>query len=127
MEDAVAPAVAIHLAAALSALAVGASVLLRRKGTAAHRAWGRLWVTLILATALTSLWIPAFLRFSWIHVLTGVALAGTAWALWAIRRGNVAAHRRAMVGTYLGLVGAFIGALAPGRIVGSIAARMVGL
>lgn len=119
--------VTIHLTAALLALAAGAVVLLRRKGTRPHKAWGRAWVVLILLTAITSLWIPAFLHFSWIHILTGVVLVNVAWALWAIRRGNVAAHRGAMIGTYLGLVGAFVGALLPGRIVGGFAWRLLGV
>ena len=34
----------------------------------------------------------------------------------AIRRGNVRAHKAFMVGTFLGLAGAGLGALAPGRL-----------
>jgi uncharacterized membrane protein len=120
-----APVVAVHLAAALLALVVGAVVVARRKGTRPHKAWGRLWVALILTTAITSLWIPAFLHFSWIHILTAITLVSVASALWAIRHGNIAGHRGAMIGTYLGLVGAFIGALAPGRIVGSFVWRLL--
>ena len=38
-----------------------------------------------------------------------------ALAVWFIRRGNVRAHKGFMIGTFLGLVGAGLGALAPGR------------
>ena len=37
-------------------------------------------------------------------------------AVRAIRRGNVRAHKAFMVGTFLGLAGAGLGALAPGRL-----------
>jgi uncharacterized membrane protein len=121
-----ATSVVIHLAAALLALAAGTAVIVARKGTPAHKALGRAWVALMLAAALSSLWVPAFLQFSWIHLLTALTLFGLARAVWAIRHGDVRAHRRAMVATYLGLVGAFIGALAPGRLVGGALARSIG-
>jgi uncharacterized membrane protein len=35
--------------------------------------------------------------------------------VWFIRRGNVRAHKGFMVGTFIGLAGAGLGALAPGR------------
>lgn len=108
----------VHLAAALLALVVGAIVLLRTKGDGPHRLLGRLWVALMLVVSLTSFGITGAGRFSWIHGLTVVSLLTLAGAIWSIRRGNRRGHQRFMLGAYLGLVGAFAGALAPGRILG---------
>ncbi len=112
------PQVAIHLIAALAALVLGVAMLARRKGTASHRLLGRIWVALMLVTAISSLWIPRFLAFSWIHLLTAASLASVAGAVLAIRNGRPNRHRYAMIGAYAGLCGAAIGALLPGRIVG---------
>ena len=81
-------------------------------------ALGRLWAALMLVAALSSFWILELrdgAGLSVIHVLSAWTIVSLAAALWFIRRGNVRAHKRFMIGTYLGLVGAGLGALAPGR------------
>jgi uncharacterized membrane protein len=103
--------IALHLSAALASLALGAVVLARRKGTPSHRRLGRLWVALMLVVALSSFWIGRSL----IHLLSAWTLVSLALAVYFIRRGNVRAHKAFMVGTFLGLAGAGLGALAPGR------------
>jgi uncharacterized membrane protein len=110
--------VAIHLAAAILSLIVGALVLARTKGTRSHKMFGRLWVGLMLAVALSSFWILEIrdgAGFSVIHLLSAWTLASLALAVYFIRRGNVRAHQGFMIGTFLGLAGAGLGALAPGR------------
>jgi uncharacterized membrane protein len=107
--------IALHLSTALAALLVGAVVLSMRKGTALHRGLGRAWGALMLLTALSSFWITRDGQWSWIHLLSAWTLVSLASAIYAIRRGNLRAHRGFMVGTYLGLLGAGAGALAPGR------------
>jgi uncharacterized membrane protein len=109
----------LHLAAALLALLIGAAMLLRTKGTASHKVLGRTWVALMLVVAISSFWIRRD-GFSWIHVLSIWTLISLAAAIWFIRRGNVRAHQGFMVGTFLGLVGAGIGALAPGRLLSTL-------
>ncbi|GAB4185046.1 MAG: hypothetical protein OHK0024_25240 [Thalassobaculales bacterium] len=121
------PVVLLHLGAGLLALLLGAVLLARPKGTAPHRAMGRAWVGLMLVVIVSSLWIPAFGQFSWIHLLTGLAAFGLASALLAIRQGRLHAHRAAMISTYLGLAGAFAGALAPGRLTGKLLGSLLGL
>jgi uncharacterized membrane protein len=69
----------------------------------------------MLLTALSSFWITRDGQWSWIHLLSAWTLVSLASAIYAIRRGNLRAHRGFMVGTYLGLLGAGAGALAPGR------------
>ncbi len=121
------PAIAIHVVAALLALALGAYVIAGRKGTPAHRMAGRLWVAAMVAAAFGSFFIEAqrfpvhtpLGTFGPIHLLS----AFTLWNLWraiaAIRRGAVTMHRRAMGGAFAGLVIAGMFTLVPGRTLGA--------
>ena len=104
--------VALHLSTAVVALVLGAVVLASSKGTRRHKLLGRVWVGLMVLVAASSFWIG----FSWIHLLSAWTLISLACAIWFIRRGNVRAHRGFMIGTFLGLAGAGLGALAPGRM-----------
>lgn len=93
-------------------------MLWRPKGTAAHKVLGRVWVFAMAAVAISSFWIfeiRAGAGPSFIHLLSVWTLISLALAVWFIRRGNVRAHKGFMVGTFLGLAGAGLGALAPGR------------
>ncbi len=114
------PVIATHAAAAALALAVGATVLARRKGTASHRVLGWTWIGLMVLVAVASFWIGDG-GWSWIHglsVFTLVMLAsGVAWA----RRGLRARHGRTMVGLYIGalaITGLFT--LLPSRLIGRV-------
>jgi uncharacterized membrane protein len=84
-------------------------------------------VALMGVVAVSSLWIPSFLEIGWIHVFTLVVAVGVPQAVLAIRRGNVVAHRRSMIGTLAGLAGAALVALLPGRFLGSALARLLGM
>ena len=111
----------VHLSAALLALALGSYQLSRPKGTRPHRMLGWTWVGLMLGVALSSLWIPSFLRFSWIHLFTLLTLVSLPLALWKIRHGNVSGHAATMKGLYVGgLIIAGIFAFAPGRLLGNL-------
>lgn len=112
-------AVQIHAAAAIAALILGALVLFRRKGTALHKAMGRVWVGLMLVAAGSSIFINEMRLigpFSPVHIFSVMTFIGVAQGIWEIRRGNVQAHRAAMQSLYffaLILAGAFT--LLPGR------------
>jgi uncharacterized membrane protein len=112
------PLITVHAVLAAAALAMGTAVLLRRKGTASHKLLGRTWVALMVAVALSSFWIFEIRHGtgpSFIHLLSVWTLISLALAVWFIRRGKVRAHRFFMIGTLIGLAGAGLGALAPGR------------
>lgn len=114
------PVVYVHLAAAVAAMLIGAFQLARPKGTPSHRAIGWLWASLMFAVALSSLWIPRFLHFSWIHLFTLLVLVALPLALWNAHRGNVESHRKGMRGLYTGgLIVAGIFTLVPGRLLGN--------
>jgi uncharacterized membrane protein len=125
------PFVLAHLAAALLALGLGAWNLLAAKGTARHRWVGRAWVGLMLVVALSSFGItglsagvlgPGWLGwFSPIHLLSVFVLVAVPRALWAARRGDLAAHRSGMRQAYfLGLLLAGAFTLLPGRLLGRL-------
>ncbi len=109
---------AIHLAAVAPAVAIGAAQLLMPKGTRLHKAMGWTWVLAMVTVAVSSFWIMESRNgagWSLIHLLSAWTLISLGLAIWYIRRGNVRAHKGFMVGTLLGLAGAGLGALAPGR------------
>lgn len=112
-------ALVIHLLAVVPALPLGAWVLFARKGRARHRLLGRIWLVLMLAGALSALWIRHLDngRLSWIHLLVPVVLV-TAWrAIAKARRGDIAAHKRVLVSMFVGaLIVPGLMAFIPGRL-----------
>jgi uncharacterized membrane protein len=114
---------AIHLAAVVPAVAIGVVQVAARKGTRPHKVLGWIWVLSMLVAALSSFWIMELRKgagWSWIHLLSVLTLGTLSCAIYFIRRGNVRAHKRFMLGTLLGLAGAGIGAVMPGRFLGQL-------
>ncbi|MDB5930699.1 MAG: hypothetical protein JWR60_2406 [Polaromonas sp.] len=124
------PLIAIHLSAAASATLIGPVALWARRARLQrprlHRAFGYAWVTLMLITAVSALFIrdfrlPNIGGYTPIHLLVPVTLAGLSGAFWALAQGNVRLHRHCMLGTYIGanvVAGAFT--LLPGRHLGNL-------
>ncbi|MBP8139692.1 MAG: DUF2306 domain-containing protein [Burkholderiales bacterium] len=111
----------VHFIAALAAMAIGAVQLVRPKGTAGHRVIGWTWAALMMVVALSSLWIPAFLAFTWIHLFTLFVMVTLPLALYRAHRGEIAGHAKGMRGIYIGgliVAGAF--AFMPGRVLGNL-------
>jgi len=114
------PAIQIHVATAALALVLGGFLLAAAKGTSIHRLLGRIWIALILATALSSFFIHSlrgYFGFSPIHLLSVLTLIGSFQAVFAARAGRVADHRRYAGNLYcfaLLTAGAFT--LLPGRL-----------
>lgn len=75
---------------------------------------------------MSSLWIPSFLKFSWIHLFVIVVAVCIPRGIVEIRRGRVQSHRRWMVGTFFGLIGAGLGTLAPDRMIGDALRKALG-
>ena len=122
------PAIAIHVAAAVAALAVGPVALWARRGATQrprlHRAAGYAWVTLMVAAAVSALFItggggPRWGSFGLIHLLIPVTLGGLALSFVRLARRDITGHRTLMQRTYIGaclVAGAFT--LLPGRLLG---------
>ena len=114
---------AIHLAAVVPAVVIGVVQLASKKGTRSHKALGWIWVLSMVVVAVSSFWIMELRKgagFSVIHLLSAWVLISLFCAIWFIRRGNVRAHKGFMVGVMLGVAGAGIGALMPGRFLAQL-------
>jgi uncharacterized membrane protein len=113
--------IAAHAAGATLALLLGAHVVLRRtKGDLLHRRVGRVWVVAMYGTAGSSFGIKELRpgHYSWIHGLSAWTVFTLTMAIWAAATHRVEMHRGFVVGTYAGLVGAGIAAVAfPTRLV----------
>ena len=109
--------IAFHLAAALTAFALGAANLALAKGTLRHRVMGWAWLAAMLCVTVPSFWIRQLNdgEPSWVHGLTVWTLVCMAVAILAIRRGRVRLHAGFMIGTMAGVAVAGFFAALPGR------------
>jgi uncharacterized membrane protein len=130
------PVIAVHLTAALTAVVIGPVALWARRGHAQpqlsrqhprlHRAAGYAWVTLMLLTALSALFIrdfqlPNIAGYTLIHLFVPYTLGGLYLAFSKLLHGNIQGHRKTMIGLYLGAcVGAGAFTLLPGRYLGQL-------
>lgn len=130
------PVIAIHMSAALAALTLGPVALWARRGNPArqaasqhprlHRAAGYAWVTLMLATAISALFIrdfrlPNVAGYTPIHLFVPITFGILFLAFRRLLQGNVNGHRKSMVRLYLAVcVGAGAVALLPSRYLGQL-------
>ena len=131
------PIIAIHLTAAVAATTLGPIALWARRSGAArprlHRAAGYAWVTFMLVTALSAVFIhgdkgPRLAGFGLIHLLIPVTLAMLFLSFRHLLRGNITGHRKTMQRLYLGacvVAGAFT--LLPDRLLGHYLWSSLGL
>ena len=99
------PIVAIHLASALSATVIGPFALWAHKGRAQHprlhRAFGYAWITLMIVTAVSAMFIrgyglPNINGFTPIHLLIPALFTALFGAFRYLARKDIAGHRRVM-------------------------------
>jgi len=112
-------AIRLHVAGAMLALLIGTILLSGRKGSALHKCLGWVWVTAMASVATSSFFIHVLHtgHLSLLHLLSGYVLLALPFAIFAIRRGNVRAHRRTMTGMFIGgLLVAGLFTFAPGRL-----------
>jgi uncharacterized membrane protein len=128
------PVIAVHLTAALSALVMGPVALWARRGHASgqpprtrlHRAAGYAWVTLMLMTALSALFIrdvrlPNLWGYTPIHLLIPVILVTLYRSFRDLATGKTEGHRQRMQWLYFSacvVSGAFT--LLPQRYLGQL-------
>lgn len=118
-------AIQVHLVSVLIAAALGLWMFVQPKGTPVHRATGRVWMVSMVVAALSSFLItsktPVIGPFGIIHGLSVIVLVLVALAIFSARAGRIRAHRRFIIGLYLGaIVGAGSGALMPGRLISRV-------
>jgi uncharacterized membrane protein len=112
-------AVQVHLVTVLAAFVIGSWMMLRPKGTPPHKALGRLYVALMLVSAVSTFWIRGLDHgsLSFLHLLSIFVLVALPTALLLARAGRVRAHRFTMIGIYLGGIWiAGLLTLLPGRL-----------
>lgn len=131
------PVIAVHLTAAVLATVTGPVALWARRGRAQHaklhRAFGYAWVTLMLVTALSAVFIrdfhlPNIAGFTPIHLLVPTTLLALFGAFWKLAHGNIAGHRKVMQALYFSaciVAGGFT--LLPQRYLGQVVWGGLGL
>lgn len=131
------PIIAIHLAAALAATAIGPIALWARQGSTQrpylHRAAGYAWVTLMVATAVSAFFIsggngPRWGSFGLIHLLIPFTLGTLVVSFALLARRNIVGHRQTMQSLYVGacvVAGGFT--LLPNRFLGHSVWTALGL
>ncbi len=120
-------AIQLHVFTVVPAFFLGAWLLVvSRKGSDAHRLAGKIYLTLMFATAVVAFFIPSFmsvslgagpLRLGLIHLFIPLTIFSVWRTRKALREGNIKAHRASMMGLYFGgLVIAGLLTFIPGRI-----------
>jgi uncharacterized membrane protein len=124
------PLIAVHATSAMLALVTGPVAIWARKGAARrprlHRAFGYAWVTLMIVTAVSAIFIrggniPNIGGFSPIHLLSPLVLFSLYGSFRYLAQGNIDRHRKTMVRLYVGsciVAGGFT--LLPGRLIGDL-------
>ena len=99
------PVIAVHMTAAIAAVAIGPLALWARRSVQPrprlHRAFGYAWVTLMLITATSAIFIrdfslPNIGGYTPIHLLVPVTFLALFGAFWKLARHDIAGHRFTM-------------------------------
>jgi uncharacterized membrane protein len=124
------PFIAVHVTAAIAATVIGPFALWARLGREKHprlhRAFGYAWVTLMVLTAISAIFIsdpviPNLRGFGPIHLLIPVVLGLLFVAFRYLAKGNIAGHRKTMQNLYIVaclVAGSFT--LLPDRLLGQL-------
>lgn len=100
----------LHLATVVPCFFIGTLLLIIKKGTSTHRNLGRIYMILMLFTASITLLMPAevgptlFNHFGFIHGFSFLTIYTVPTAYWAIKNGNIKAHKRKMILLYFGAI-----------------------
>jgi uncharacterized membrane protein len=121
-------AIKLHVATVVPAFLLGTwLIFISRKGARYHRAIGYVYLTLMTITSIAALFVHTlvpngpFFGFSPTHLFVPLTLLGVVGALYYARRHNIKAHRKSMLGVYIGgilIAGSFT--LLPGRIMHTV-------
>ncbi len=128
--SALTPLIAVHMTAAITATVIGPFAMWARLGMTKrpklHRAFGYAWVTMMIVTAVTAIFIHSGLGFnlygfSPIHLLIPLTFFSLFGAFRFLAQGNIAGHRKSMISLYIGacLIAGFF-TFVPGRYLGDL-------
>ena len=112
----------VHVVAVIPCIPLGGYLLLAPKGTARHKMLGKVWLVLMLVTATSAIFIQTTGGFSWLHAFVPITFHAAWKVIATARRGDIAAHKRHLVTTYLtALTLPGIAAMAiPGRLLNTM-------
>ncbi len=112
-------AVALHVITVIPAVPLGAYLLLTRKGTDLHKLLGKIWVGLMVTTALAITFSRGGTDFSWIHIFVPYTIIGSWKVISTARQRDLVGHRKHLVGMYLGALAIpGVWAFSPERLMG---------
>lgn len=124
------PIIAVHMTAAILAVVTGPVALWARKGASLrpklHRAFGYAWVTLMIVTAVSAIFIrdfqlPNLNGYTPIHLLIPITLSSLVGAFVALARSNIKKHKQLMQNLYISAcVVAGLFTLLPRRYLGDL-------
>lgn len=106
-----------HAANAMVGLLLGPIALYRRRRDRAHKIIGYIWMLAMCNTAVSSFWITEVKagQFSAIHVFSIAAIMTIIYALWAVAKGRIDGHKKALRKLYFGVLLALTFTFLPGR------------
>lgn len=99
-----------HMATVIPCVFLGAFLLARPKGGTAHRNIGKVYMSLMMITAIITLFMPNkvgptfFGHLGYIHLFSFLTIYSVPTALLAIRKGQVKRHQQKMWGLYIGAI-----------------------
>ncbi|MEQ8423985.1 MAG: DUF2306 domain-containing protein [Cyclobacteriaceae bacterium] len=100
----------VHLATVVPCFVLGTILMLMVKGTSIHKRLGRVYMILMLVTAIITLFMSAevgprlFNHFGWIHTFSFLTIYTVPLAYLAIKRGDIRSHKRKMILLYFGAI-----------------------
>lgn len=112
----------LHLVTIIPCVFLGAYLLMVKKGTQIHKFLGRIYMVLMLITAIITLFMQAqvgpriFNHFGFLHLFSVLTIYSVPTAYIAIKKGQVNKHKWKMILLYFGAIviaGAFT--FVPGR------------
>ena len=111
-------AVVIHVSTVLPAIPLGGYLLLARKGTPRHKQLGKVWVALMVITALSAIFIRSGGSFSPIHIFVPLTLIASYKLVATARRGDMKGHKKEILSLYLGalMIPGIVSMAVPGRL-----------
>lgn len=111
-------AILIHISTVLPAIPLGGYLLLAPKGGKRHMQLGKLWLSLMVTTAIAAIFIKTSGSFSFIHIFVPLTLIASWKVIASARRGDMQEHKQQVIGLYLGalMIPGVVAFALPGRL-----------
>lgn len=100
----------LHLLTVLPSFIIGTALLFMQKGTVIHKKAGKIYMILMMITAVITLFMPAQVgpqllnHFGWIHSFSFLTIYTVPTAYIAVKKGNIKSHKRKMILLYFGAI-----------------------